>query len=229
MTTTIDTPARTQDQDAITRHTQRSITAGNRVLQIYQCGSEREHCARLLDWMNPPQDAIIADVGCGVGEVAARMQEIRPDLEFFFVNSNESQLRYCPPGRSCLADMHKTGFIDHFFDVVMVNYALGYAHLPAFLNEAHRILKPGGILFIYDMASRNGACPVMDQCLNYTVHSIDTVERAARLSGFQLDSASLIDGATREHMVKLLDPVTSILLERVDKEVVPAKWRFVNP
>lgn len=47
-------------------------------------------------------------------------------------------------------DYTNTGFPDNTFDVVYGLESICYADKPAFLKETYRILKPGGVLIIYD-------------------------------------------------------------------------------
>jgi SAM-dependent methyltransferase len=228
---TTDTPARIQDEGLIALHTKLFMEAGRRIFQIYQVGgSEEAHCAFLLEKMRPRRCARIADVGCGIGEVADQMHRLRPDLSFVLFNTNQWQLDHCPdryPGFMC--DMHRLTSPEEYFDVVMVNYALGYAHLPSFLKEVARVLKPGGTLFIYDMVPRRDdrPCSVMDKQLNYTVHPIGVMAYAADRAGFSADMAIPVMKANREHL-DICEPRMLKWLELVDKEVVPWIWQFTK-
>jgi len=98
-----------------------------------------------------PDDQSILDVGCGIGQtlVALNLDEkkrlvgVEPDTESLaygqkhypsieFVNCSAEQLQ----------------FEDTSFDLVISRVALPYTNIPQALEEMHRVLKPGGRLWI---------------------------------------------------------------------------------
>lgn len=136
------------------------LAEGKRILQGYRMGgSDAEHVQVLLTLMSPPQGAVVADLGCGFGEVARLMREPRPDLRFVLLNQNKVQLDNCPKGPAyhhVLADLHDTGLPDACVDGVMLTYTLCHADVPIALEEAARITRPGGFLFVFDYERLGG-------------------------------------------------------------------------
>ena len=76
-------------EELIAKATQLAIASGTKVLQIHWLAiNEVDHCAKLLEILNPPFGAVVADMVAGVGEVARLMRLERPDLQFLLVNNN---------------------------------------------------------------------------------------------------------------------------------------------
>ena len=79
---------------------------GHRVLHgAMLADTEAEHVRALADLMDLPQGALVADLGCGIGEVARLMGADRPDLRWVQVNLSETQIRQAD-GARVVADFH---------------------------------------------------------------------------------------------------------------------------
>lgn len=220
-----------QDQGALQVATDACLQHDMLVLQLYRCGDEPAHVARLLDLMAPPEGAVVVDVGCGVGEVARLMLAARPDLSFLLLNLSEYQLALCPPDmKRVQADMHAMPLADSCADVVMVNYTLGYAELDAFMHEAARVLKPGGLLFIYDLSSnQEDSTPsrLMLEKFNYQVYARHVVSHAAEFAGLRFDDLRILP-ASSDHLNPLLDDDYRAVMTQLTASVLPTVWRFVK-
>lgn len=219
-----------QDQAALQAATDTCLASGMRVLQLFRCGNEAAHVARLLELMAPPPDACVVDVGCGVGEVARLMLDARPDLGFILLNLSAYQLELCPEAMTRVqADMHDMPIIDACADVVMVNYTLGYADLDKFMGEAARVLKPGGILFIYDLYPRPGfedeACALMQEKFGYRLYRAFGVHAGA--AGFDRGDVQF-PPADSSHLSPLLDDEYRAVMERLTAITMPVTLRFVK-
>lgn len=172
--------------------TQWSVDRGRTVLQLFLFGeTESEHVHTLTTLMRPRQGARILDVGCGIGAVSRLMRHHRPDCEFLLLNDNAWQLTQCE-GETICADMHAIPLAEASVDVVMVNYALGYADLPRFLREAARVVRPDGTVFICDMED---ASPVLAEMAYATWTALELAQAAAgaglRLTDCMYPPASL--------------------------------------
>ena len=210
------------ENDALVGDLTRSLMAsGHRIFQIFRLGkSDAEHVAALLDLARFPQNALVLDAGSGIGAVAAEMAKQRPDLRFVLLNISSAQLALSPPHMQwCQAPMENIPFDDGTFDAVMVNYALGHADLERALAEFHRVLKPGGVLFIYDMTADDPAC-LLDT-LSYRLHTHDAVVSTA--DGFDVDDVRYVDG-DRSAMVGIAPPD----FDRIMEGVRPVAYRFVK-
>ncbi len=162
------------------------VAKGARIFQVHKLGTnDREHVARLLKLFDPLLGAHIIDAGCGVGAVAALMLELRPDLRFTLVNISAAQLDMCSPiGELVQADFHRLPLMDRSADAIMFCYSLGHALLEDAFQEAARVLRLGGVLFIYDLAAD---CP--DRLINglgYVPHAPLAVCREGARQGFDL-------------------------------------------
>lgn len=151
---------------------------GTRLLQLHRFGdSDLGHARALLDLFDPALNARIADIGCGVGEMARLMKAERPDLEFLLVNPSQAQLDMCPEQFATLcAEAEKLPIERGEVDALMVNYALGHIDLPRFAQQAMRILAPGQKLYVYDLFVGS----ILDDCklasdLNYAERSVADV------------------------------------------------------
>jgi ubiquinone/menaquinone biosynthesis C-methylase UbiE len=220
-----------QDQAALQVATDLCVAAGMRVLQLFRCGDEAAHVTRLLELMNPPADACVVDVGCGVGEVARLMLEARPDLGFILLNLSAYQLELCPEAMTRVqADLHDMPIMDGCADVVMVNYTLGYADLDRFMAQAARVLKPGGVLFIYDLVRKLDFLEpdaLMLDKFAYRVHSHRVIDLSAERAGFSFHY-SLPLPATPEHLAPLLDDEYRAVMDRLTSTLTPTALRFVK-
>jgi len=146
-------------QDMLTAASRAGWEQGLRILQGYRLApTDAAHVARLLAYMAPARDTLWLDLGCGFGEVARHMRELRPDLRFILVNNNRWQL-YRVPGelRTLEADMASVPLDDGCADGCMFLYSLCHAEsFRAVLTEAARLTAPGGALFVFDYQRLGG-------------------------------------------------------------------------
>lgn len=213
---------------AVDEATEKALAMGIRVFNGALFGqNEAEHVDVLLQLLDAVEGALIIDAGCGVGEMARLMRERRPDLQFLLVNTSETQLALCPPEFDrLLADYENLeGVPDHCADAIVFSYSLCHAESwLAALAEARRVLKPGGTLFINDMATLWPE-PVADleRFLGARAWLPEVVEGWFRECGFQLDHALAPDvGVDRLRDLLNLDGVDVSILDGL----VPTVWRL---
>lgn len=147
---------------------------GWRMLQPFRfADDDRGHVEALLSVADFPFGGRVLDVGCGVGECARLMQRARPDLDFVLVNFSARQLADCPEHfEQHLADAHALPFADESFDAVMFNAALGNMDAEVALAEAVRVLKPGGVLFLNEVARVAGDNAAMERVLCFRAQDV---------------------------------------------------------
>lgn len=124
----------------------------------------------LASQMATPKDGKvlrILDMGCGTGQLTAALKERFPDAEVWGVDIGGPMVRYAHMRcvdlgieanfRQALAE--ETQFEDGYFDIV-TSYILHH-EVPAektkeIINEAYRVLRPGGVYFPVDFQTGAG-------------------------------------------------------------------------
>lgn len=212
---------------AVEAATDKLLDKNIRVLNAFLFAeTELGHVRRLMEFMHLPAGAVVLDAGCGVGEIARLMRELRPDLAFKLLNISQAQLEHCPDGMDrVLGDFNAMPLADESVDVVMFNYAICHADdLDRVLRESRRVLKEGGSLFINDMSRENGSSVVMESTLNAKAHVRADLESAANRAGLALD-----DVYAHEPVVyRLRDLLTPELFDMMFAGVTPTTWRFTR-
>lgn len=165
------------------------LSFGTRIFQgVMFADTDAAHVRKLYDMMAPAKGATIIDMGCGIGEVARLMLEIDETLLFHCVTNSEIQFALLPDdvdGIKC--DFHHVPLPDGMADVVMFAESIGYAGLANVLDEARRLLKPGGKLFIKDAVCTTGK-PIIVPGWEYVFHTAQIVRFCAQRAGFKLTS-----------------------------------------
>jgi ubiquinone/menaquinone biosynthesis C-methylase UbiE len=198
---------------------------GETVLQIHLlANNEANHVRALLAYFDPPENAIVLDAGCGLGGVAQHMKCERPDLDFILLNLSSAQLELCPDGfRKIHASYEDMPLPDDSVDAVMFNYSLGHGRLDRTLSEAARVLKPRGVLFIYDLTATDSAALIVS--VGYQAYPITTVTKQAVDSGFRLDLLSIPENTKVE---KYLTKMNCSDYLAIYGTVSPVIYRFLK-
>ena len=203
--------------------THQFVGAGQRVFQAFRFAETDEaHLDRLERWAELPHAARVIDLGSGIGEVARRFQTRRPDLRFFLVNISQAQLAYAPEFPHYCGDFCQVPEPDGSFDAALFCFSIGHAHREHALRSAFRFLRPGGILFIYDMVRVAGDNRGM-QSVSYLVEPRGAMEWTAHQVGFVQDL--YLEPVDRwRHGEKILGP----MFHTIFQGTVPAVWRYVK-
>ncbi|MDB5730700.1 MAG: hypothetical protein JWQ03_595 [Variovorax sp.] len=217
---------------AINDATEQCLAKGLRVLNSFLLrDTEEAHARRLLELMDPPRGAVIVDAGCGVGELAKLMAAARPDLAFTLVNISEAQLALCPPDmKHVAASYDATGLPHGYADVVMFNFSLCHSDdWGVTLREAFRILKPDGVLFIFDMAriSEEGSNTLMRERYLSMAYRPAMIMDVARRAGFDLaDPNHALGHEPLEFRLRDLVPEDAPIYDAAFAGVIPLTLRL---
>lgn len=142
--------------------------------------TEQQRLARLNRITNPaflaflelPANAQVLEIGSGLGILAAEIAQSRPDVQLTGVEYAQAQLAAAPHDQPRLTfaqgDGRQLPLADDTFDVVYCRYLLEHVTGPELvLNEARRVLKPGGKLFLQEndilVSTFEPECPAFDQ------------------------------------------------------------------
>jgi ubiquinone/menaquinone biosynthesis C-methylase UbiE len=216
------------DQDLLTEVSKFLLDRDMRVLQGFRlAATDREHIAKLLDYMDPGPDTIWADIGCGFGEPARIMQELRPDLRFHLVNNNQFQAgeaaQHFP---TWLADMHELPFDTEDMDGVMFLFSLCQADDPSrAIIEAARVTKPGGKLFVFDYMRNNGDDYISWKYLHARFFGMNAMNNMCRLAGWRFGGCVAPEGSNETFRVMFED---QILYHRIFNDLTPVVWWAVR-
>lgn len=210
------------DHAAVQASTIQMMGAGIQHLQGHRfADGELAHAARLLRWAEVPANAQVVDLGSGMGGIAAHWGQMRNDLRFTLVNINEFQLLLSP--KNCitmLCDMTEVPAGDGSFDMALALFSLGHGDLDKVFDEAGRILKDGGVFFVYDMVSDGEQGNPLAQ-YSYDLHTRKAVEAQAKASGFLCDF--YMEPTDTKDLGKKLPEIVDIF-----GRLQPAIWRFIK-
>lgn len=212
------------DIDTVDQQTRLLVDAGHRVLQIHRFAKdEAAHVARLERWAEFGHGSRVLDMGSGTGEVARIMQDLRPDLEFTLVNISQAQLDYSPKHmRQHLGSFCNLPMADRSYDAVMFCFSIGHEDKLAALIEASRLLRNGGVVFIYDMARVDGDNSAMNR-VHFKVDSASQMMSDAALAGLTLDWY-MEPRDNGEYAASVIGDSYPVIF----RGTVPAIWRFIK-
>lgn len=152
--------------------------------------TEEQHVYAYNSFMQPKHNAVIVDLGCGIGGCGHYLQQMSPSLRVINVVNEPSLIAYMQRlGRECVeASFENTGLPDAIADNVMFNESIGHGDLDAVLAEAARLLKPGGTLTIKDFSPLD---PAKEEIFfdewDYRVKRPDLVLSAAYKQGLHVE------------------------------------------
>jgi ubiquinone/menaquinone biosynthesis C-methylase UbiE len=210
------------NHEAIEASTVYMMQRGVYLLQAHRfAGSEIEHANRLLRWADPPPDAEIIDLGSGTGSLEAAWLNMRPDLRFTLVNINKFQLDMSPKAcRTILCDMENVPVDGGQFDMAIACFSIGHGDPKAVMKEAGRLLRPGGVFFIYDMLPNPDKAAEMTD-LHYELHPRETMEQWASEAGFWTDF--YMEPSDRRTVYDRVPELADVF-----HDIQPAIYRFIR-
>lgn len=198
---------------------------GTRIFQIHKLATtDRAHVGKLLELFDPPPSARVIDAGCGVGGVAALMAECRPDLDWLLLNISHQQLALCPEGFCKVAGrLDDMPLADASADAVMINYAIGHVGLDRAMAEVARVLREGGVLFVYDICAEHTRR--LEAMLAYRAPRLGDVIARAEAHGLTCCFADELKNTHMGDFYRLMPPEEAAM---VLDNVTPAIFRFTK-
>jgi ubiquinone/menaquinone biosynthesis C-methylase UbiE len=134
------------------------LANGQYILQAHRFDrTDLGHLRKLLEFAQIPYGSRVVDMGSGTGAVASTWSDLRPDLSFALVNISQMQLDSMP--KFCVqhcCDMEQVPEADSSFDVAICCFAIGHTDIEASMTEMKRLVRPGGLIFVYDMIREFG-------------------------------------------------------------------------
>ncbi|MFD1415524.1 class I SAM-dependent methyltransferase [Oceanobacillus jeddahense] len=142
---------------------------------------------KIVEWLNPSSEQTVLDIATGGGQVAKTLapfakQVIATDLTPSMLVNVKNSLNETNNILLLIADAEELPFLDDSMDIATCRIAAHhFPHPEKFIQEAYRVLKPGGkCLFIDNIASEDEA---EDQFLNQLEAMRDpSHERAKKIS-----------------------------------------------
>ena len=216
------------DIPALEQATVLALRDGHRLFHTHRLyADDREQTDYLLAAAKFPEGALVLDAGCGIGEVSYLMSKARPDLKFILANLSHYQLSICPIGPQFTwlhADCHDLPLEPEIVDAVMFVSALTQMETKFVLHEAARVLKPGGIVFLFEMVHESGDPDAFEAVTTARVHTFDEVRGFAAAAGLKLDFGYTLDGDDTHFRSLLREVGRESLLDAIR----PAIMRFIK-
>ena len=127
-------------------------------------------CLNLRHWQEGSKKVL--DAGCGVGEVTKYFASKHPDAEFVGLNISSEQIKEAEKNKPDnvsfeISSYENMPFEDETFDFIYFYQSIGYRPLLKTLEEAKRVLKPGGKILISDMCSVEDPDPQQTRWIQY--------------------------------------------------------------
>lgn len=208
----------------INRSTRLFMDDGCFILQAHRFGhTDAEHLAKLLHWACVPSGAKVIDFGSGTGVMGHFWKNMRPDIEFCMVNISQFQLDSMEPiGVQHCCDMEDVPEPSNKFDVAICCFSVGHADMDRTMAEMVRVVKPGGCVFVYDMARKFGTNYWLHK-IAYEVHDRDHIENIAKKHNLELDFYM-----EPNEIGNVLRSKIGADYDQIFEGVVPAVWRWVK-
>ena len=160
-------------------------------------------CRTIIPEMDLDDDLQILDVGCGNGRLMFTLAGFLPKCEFYAIDSSISAIKKCIRKNKndlikfSLAAAEKLPFGDEYFDIITCTNT--FHLLPQrvrAIDEMHRVLKPGGKMFLLEGIYRNDYKQKFDKILRQT--KFIRPQKKFLLQSAILNKSYLVI-ATREH------------------------------
>ena len=151
-------------------------------------------------------DIRVLDIGCATGSFFCRFKKKIKQLDYFGLDESPAMIKIAqkkfPQAKFSVGLAEKLPFPDRFFDLVVIIDALHYVQdKKSAFSEIARVLRPGGVLFIYTPSIDQFFSKVallFGKLLSPTEKNIkplklSEIEKLAQTNGVKLTSRQLIN------------------------------------
>ncbi|MGE4484734.1 MAG: DVU_1556 family methyltransferase [Oscillospiraceae bacterium] len=150
-----------------------------------------------VNFCNFPKGAVLADVGCGTGDV---MRQLRDDYGFSIIGIEPSEAMSGGAGDIIAADAENTTLPALSCDGVLCECVLSLCpDFIAALSEMNRILKDGGYLIVSDVCAKIADEVFVGGSLGY-LRSIENILKRFAVAGFKTE---LMEDRTDDMITKV--------------------------
>ena len=153
--------------------------------------TEHEHIQLYYEFMQPKNNDVIVDMGCGSGEYGYKLNEIDSSLRVINITNDDKMIAFMKnANRECIHTSYEnTTLADNSADIVMFNESIGHIGLLAIFPEISRILKNKGLLVIKDFSITHPYKTTIDlDAWNYTIRQPVELIHVAAQFGFSVES-----------------------------------------
>jgi demethylmenaquinone methyltransferase / 2-methoxy-6-polyprenyl-1,4-benzoquinol methylase len=152
----------------------------------------------MITWLNPPRNAAgwsVLDVAGGTGDIAFRIADAAPHAEVTVldINANMLDVGAARAEKRGLderitfveGNAEETGLPDREFDAYTIAFGIrNVTHIDAALEEAYRVLKPGGRFLCLEFSPVD--MPMLDRI--YDLYSFNVIPAMGRIVSGDADS-----------------------------------------
>jgi malonyl-CoA O-methyltransferase len=152
---------------------------------------QRRICHRLIDMLPTVPAARLLDAGCGTGYALPLLRQRFPDAQLIGLDLSPAMLRHvAEPCCRLAADLEHLPLAAASIDLFWSSLAVQWCDLPLVLNEARRILRPGGTVALASLGPatfhelRRAFSGVDDYRHTLAFHETDEIRKMATQAGF---------------------------------------------
>lgn len=151
-----------------------------------------------------PQNAKLLELGCGPGNIARYLLQMRPDLSILATDTSYNMLELAKknnPGLECkLLDARYISQLNSPFDAIIAGFCIPYlseTDVAKLIKDAAVLLHTGGIFYLSFVPGKpeesgNKTGSSGDSCYFY-YHRIETIQQELLENGFDLQKSWLIN------------------------------------
>ncbi|MEW5771332.1 MAG: methyltransferase domain-containing protein [Pseudomonadota bacterium] len=190
------------------------------------------HLVRKLD-IRPGMRVL--DLGCGVGSAtrhlakrsACHVTGVDADAEMLARARKATPAALADRIEYARMDVSRTGFADASFDRVVIQSVACFNKKPPLFREAARLLRPGGLLGMNEVAWLKPPTPEIEQVMCATI--CETFHGAELSRGWiaHLEAAGLVEAQAEEHPFTAATPY-QILREEGLVNTLRIMWRVLS-